>query len=304
VNADPVAAVRAVQDAAGLNANSLLRALYTKPAVCLTRLVMTPFSQLIRSITKTGSHHSVNAPDDWRQGRTLYGGISAALCLEAVLRDFSDLPPLRSAQIAFVGPATAEAQMHTQLLRQGKSASFIACDLMSDGQVATRALFCFGGERTIAPLIDAPSMPADLPPPDQCSDFFGGPFGPVFTQHFDMRRAKGPMPLSGADAADVYLWARHKDEAATRGAVALLALADAAPPAAIALPTSIKAISSMTWTLDFVAPQLCDQGDWWLCQSLAENNAHGYSAQSMAIWSETGEAVVRGRQTIAIFPVG
>ncbi len=257
---------------------------------------------LLQSIKHKNDGYHVNAPDDWRQGRTLYGGISAALCLEAVLREYPDLPPLRSAQLAFIGPALDDAVMQPRLLRQGKSAAFIACDLLSAGQVATRALFCFGSHRDIAPVIHAPVMPHDIPLPDACKDFFGGPFGPVFTQHFDMRRAKGPMVMSGAESADVYLWAKHKDPKTRAGAVALLALADVAPPAAMVLPKSIKAVSSMTWTLDFVAPEICDKSDWWLCRSMAETNAEGYSAQHMSIWSDQGHAVVLGRQTIAIFP--
>jgi hypothetical protein len=54
------------------------------------------------------------------QGRTTYGGCSAALCLEAakrLLRDqrhssgAAELPPLRSAQVAFVGPAGGDVQV-------------------------------------------------------------------------------------------------------------------------------------------------------------------------------------------------
>jgi hypothetical protein len=54
------------------------------------------------------------------QGRTTYGGCSAALCLEAakrLLRDqrhsagAAELPPLRSAQVAFVGPAGGDVKV-------------------------------------------------------------------------------------------------------------------------------------------------------------------------------------------------
>ena len=92
----------------------------------------------------------VTAGDDWRQGRTLYGGISAALSFAACNRLASDLPPLRSAQIAFVGPANGETVLVPRILRQGKSVRFLACDLMSEEMVATRALFAFGGERPSA----------------------------------------------------------------------------------------------------------------------------------------------------------
>lgn len=43
--------------------------------------------------------------EEWMQGRTTYGGLSAALCLAGTLSAHADLPPLRSAQVAFIGPA-------------------------------------------------------------------------------------------------------------------------------------------------------------------------------------------------------
>jgi acyl-CoA thioesterase len=262
---------------------------------------MTPFSHLLSTIASNGPHHRVNPPDDWRQGRTLYGGISAALCLEAVIRDYPDVPPLRSAQIAFVGPASGEAAMQTQLLRRGKSAAFVACDLTSDDAVMTRALFCFGGNRDTGALAAA-GPPVDLPGPDMATAFFDTDRRPVFAQHFDMRRASGPLPLSGAETADICFWARHVDPDAPGNAVSLLALADAAPPAAMAMLTSVTAISTMTWTIDILDPSYLSRSGWWLCRSTAETNADGYSAQSMAIWTETGAPVALGRQTVAIFP--
>jgi acyl-CoA thioesterase len=213
------------------------------------------------------------------------------------------LKQLRSAQIAFVGPAAGEAVMKTRLLRQGKSAAFVACDLESDGAVATRALFCFGAERsTDGPATASPPPP--LPAPEECGAFFNGPARPVFVQHFDMQLAAGPRPLTGSSETDIYFWGRHRDDAAPANSVSLLALADAAPPAAMSMLSSVSAISSMTWTIDVVAPELLNQSGWWLFHSRTETNGNGYSAQSMAIWDRELRPVALGRQTVAIFPAG
>ena len=98
---------------------------------------MTPLGQLIDSIADAGDgRFTVNASDDWRQGRTLYGGVSAGLCYAACERLVPDLPPLRSAQIAFIGPSGGEATLVPTVLRRGKSVTFMACDLLADGVVA------------------------------------------------------------------------------------------------------------------------------------------------------------------------
>ena len=61
---------------------------------------MTDFSELINGIHRDGDTWTADVSEDWRQGRTLFGGLSGALCLEAAKREFIDLPPLRSAQFA------------------------------------------------------------------------------------------------------------------------------------------------------------------------------------------------------------
>jgi acyl-CoA thioesterase len=88
---------------------------------------MTPLGNLIDSIAEDGAGRwSVNASEDWRQGRTLYGGVSAGLCFAACEKLVPDLPPLRSAQIAFIGPSGGEATLVPTVLRRGKSIILMA----------------------------------------------------------------------------------------------------------------------------------------------------------------------------------
>lgn len=166
---------------------------------------MTSFTELLYGIQSDADGHRVSAPSAWTQGRTLYGGLSAALCLEAVARDHPDLPQLRSAQIAFVGLAGGEVTMSTTLLRRGKSSAFANSDLSVDGAVATRALFCFGGDR---PSIDHARLePApNLPRPSECPPVFKPDRRPNFAQNFDMRLASGAPPASGASDAENFIW--------------------------------------------------------------------------------------------------
>ena len=86
------------------------------------------FSEVIGGLEQTGDEPGAmrgSAGDNWMQGRTMYGGLSAALCLEAAIRhgnkDGEDLAPLRSAMISFIGPAGAEFTTGAQTLRRGRS---------------------------------------------------------------------------------------------------------------------------------------------------------------------------------------
>ncbi len=260
---------------------------------------MMMFTDLLKSVTEDGPHWSATATPDWRQGRTLYGGASAALCLEACLRAGGPLPPLRSAQVSFIGPAAEALTLHPTVLRRGKSATFMGCDLMSDGQIATRAVFCFGEARPSAYARTAPRGP-EATAPDACGPFFHAERRPTFAQHFEARLVAGGAILSGSAEPDMLLWARHRDETAA-GPVALLALADVPPPAAYAIFTEPMMISTMTWMIDVLDTAAMASGGWKLLHCRAETVAEGYSAQAMTIWNADGAPVLAGRQSIAVF---
>ena len=81
------------------------------------------------------------------QGRTTYGGLSAALCLEAVQRTYPELPPLRSAHVSFAGPVGGTVSISTKLMRQGGSVCFISAELQGEKGLATHVVFCFGKDK-------------------------------------------------------------------------------------------------------------------------------------------------------------
>jgi acyl-CoA thioesterase len=261
---------------------------------------MTPFSTLIAGVAEGAGVYVAAVTDDWRQGRTLYGGLSAALCVAMAIRAVPDLPPLRSAQFAFIGPASGAVQASPSLLRRGRSAAFVSVDLMAEAGLATRALLCFGTARVSALSHDGLKMP-DVPPPQAYAAFFGRQGAPNFSQHFDAHLARGGALISGGADPDMMLWLRHRDRAAANDAVALLALADASPPAAMVMFTAPAPISTMTWMVDILAePPVADDG-WCLMRSAAEAVADGYSSQAMTIWSASGRPLIAARQSVAIF---
>lgn len=109
---------------------------------------VTLFSQILAAITRMADGFVVPISDDWRQGRTAYGGLSAALCVECAMRSIPDLPPLRSAQFSFVGPAQGELRIVTSLLRRGKTVAFVAADVSGESGLAVRATLSFGAARS------------------------------------------------------------------------------------------------------------------------------------------------------------
>ena len=255
---------------------------------------------MLATMSAVDDHHTITLPPDWLQGRTAYGGLSAALCVQAALRAFPDLPPLRSAQFAFIGPASGELRLTPRLLRQGKSAAFVGVDLEGDSGLAVRATLCFGAGRELPHDHRLHAMPGTSARAS-CPDFYAFDQRPNFMAHFEGRLAGGGLPLSGSLLPQMLVWLRHRDTHAPANLVSLIALADALPPVSFATFTEAVPISTMTWSIDLLAPQLDNPSGWWLVRGEAETLSEGYSAQTTVIWHPDGRAVLSARQHVAIF---
>ncbi|QYE32967.1 thioesterase family protein (plasmid) [Polymorphobacter sp. PAMC 29334] len=259
----------------------------------------TTFDALLAAMVHGEHGFTVEVPADWLQGRTAYGGLSAALCFEAAQRQSPDLPPLRSAQFAFVGPASGILTATPAILRQGKSTTFVGVDLSGEAGLAVRGLLCFGANRNSA--LDHWGLPApEAVDPETCPPFFSSPERPGFAHHFDGRLAAGARPRTPGADPDMLVWMRHRDPAPSL--TGFIALADALPPAAIVLfPAGMRPISTMTWTIDLLSDAPASLSGWWLIHNVAQNAASGCSAQDMTIWNDRREPVAAMRQTVAVF---
>ena len=238
-------------------------------------------------------------PSGWMQGRTTYGGLTAALTLDAARRHAPDLPPLTAATIAFLGPVGERASLHATTLRRGRSVSSIGVDAVSGGSLAARATFMFAAARASA-LAQAAAPAPFVPAPGNCAPFFADG-APAFAANFDYALASGAPPVSGAASADNLVWVRFRKPPACDATVALLALADALPPAIMSRFASPAPISTVTWSIVMATPAPATQGGWWLIRATSEFAIGGMSGQRLAIWNDEGAPVLLAQQAVAIF---
>lgn len=239
-------------------------------------------------------------PAAWMQGRTTYGGLTAALCLDAAM-PLAPGMPIRSAQVAFVGPVGGPVTCTPTLLRRGKNTVFVSVRMTGTEGVAAEAIFAFGTARASALRFENLPAPNVTAPDETPSYFTDTPNRPNFTRNFNMRMAAGTRPISGSDTGDVSIWMRHVDPAAPTDAVALLAIADAPPPAAMSMFTAPARVSSMTWMSEFLTDDITTKDGWFLARHVADMARDGYSSQAMTLWNSSGEPMMIGRQTIAVF---
>jgi acyl-CoA thioesterase len=188
-----------------------------------------------------------------------------------------------------------------EVLRQGKNTVFTSVRMTGEDGVLAEAIITFGAPRA-STLDFAHLPPPEVSAPEAASAFFRKEGqGPTFAQNFDMHLAGGHAPMSGAALADISIWMRHRDPATRNDAVALLALADAPPPAAITMCTAPGRFSSMTWMAEFLTETIETEDRWFLSRHVGQTAGNGYSSQEMTMWNSKREPVMVGRQTIAIF---
>ena len=266
----------------------------------MTQTAGTPFRMMMQSLAPGEGGLVIDLPEDWLQGRTAYGGLTGALCVEAAARLNPDLPPLRSAHFALAGPASGRLIVTAEVIRRGKSAVVIEASVTGEAGPAARALLTYGGVRE-SRVMRTGEAPPVLPPPEDCTAFFAPDRAPGFARHFDVRLAGGARPMTPEAEPRIAVWIRHGDGEAPAGAPALVALADAVPSAALVLFPEFAPFSTMTWSLDFTTDAPSSASGWWLLDSRIDAASGGYAAQDMSLWNDAGQLVARARQMVAVF---
>lgn len=255
---------------------------------------MTALAEIIGGLRPDGDGWRGMVPPTWQQGRTAYGGLSSALALHAAMAVEPDLPPLRSAQISFIGPLSGEIAIRATKLRRGRNAAFVQADVTGEAGLGVRATFVF-----MAPIVSTLSLDADttppFPPPGPGAKTCFGVEAVPFTRNFEMVDQR-----DGTGPAEWLRWVRLRERDGIDPAVAFMAVADCLPPAAIKLVGGPAPLSSMTWLVNLLAPPVTRDG-WWLLHAVADHAKDGASSQRMAIWNADGDAVAEQMQSVAIF---
>ncbi|HEX7856477.1 MAG TPA: thioesterase family protein [Sphingobium sp.] len=261
---------------------------------------MSSLHETIAMLAQDGEDYRIEAPELWAQGRTLFGGMTAALSHGAIGRAYGDLGPLRSAQFSFIGPASGQLRFRPELLRRGRSSAVVGVDCWNEEGLAARSTFFFGAARESAVTHDYMKR-LDVPPPEECEPFTRTS-KPLtgFLARFETRLAAGSRILQPGNKPEFAVWARLRDGEGGDPVTALLAFADCLPCAAWVDFPKPAPVSTMSWTVDFHHPLPPSRG-WHLIWSSSEAAAEGYSLQDMRVYNAAGEPLIAARQAVAIF---
>src|SRR5579885_642692 len=259
------------------------------------------FSEVTDSMQPQGEGWTAQAGEDWTQGRSLFGGLQAALCVKAMRAALPGLPPLRTLQTAFVAPVPPGAvRLCARRLRQGKSAVQVEARIVDGEATLCLALGVFGAARPSAVRL-APPPPAPAQDPDARVLPYWPGVTPAFTQHFAMRWLRGGLPFQGARQADQLIEMELRDPAPL-GEAQVLAFADVIPPIALSWLDKPAPGSSMSWMIELYAERfdhLPPRG--WRFDAQLVAAADGYTSQTGTLWAPDGSAVALSRQSMVVF---
>jgi acyl-CoA thioesterase len=244
---------------------------------------------------------TVAVPDDWMQGRSIFGGLQAAIALRAMRPIVSGEAPLRVLQVAFVAPIGGSVNARAEILRSGKSATHAEVRLYDGASLTAIVVGVFGFRRPsrIEIVPEQVAAPSTHPVDFVYADYEG--FAPKFTQHFSMRWLRGGLPFSGSPVRDAVIEVGLNDSAPTSEAH-VLAIADSPPPVALSMLESFAAGSSLTWTIEFLRDRVTDLPlTGWRLDAGVTAGRDGYTSQSVMVWGPRGEPVALSRQSMVIF---
>ena len=259
----------------------------------------TPFSVLISRIQAGEGRSLLEVPDDWLQGRTLFGGLQAVVGL-AAMRSLAPAAPLRSLQVTFLAPVPGgpvRAQAH--ILRSGKSATHVEARIVDGDKTLAVMVGVFGLERTSAVTL-RPRQPAVTPENPVELPWIPG-VTPNFTQHFKARWVVGGPPWSGAVRPDNVIELAMRDSGKVTESH-VLAMADFIPPIALSYLNTPVAAASLNWMLELLPEDVSALPlEGWRIDAQMTAAHGGYINQSLILWGPGGVPVALGRQTMVMF---
>ena len=255
------------------------------------------FEELLAPITGQPGEIHLPSAEDWMQGRTLYGGFSTLLAYTAAIRQFPDLPPLRSAQVAFIAPVGDRFETRVEMVRQGRNVTQLRSDLLVDGKPAQSTFMVFGTEREPNALHPAPRIDP-WPGAPEDNDPVPSPKEKHFIGNYELRRAQD---TSGPGAPLVRRWFRLREQPDLDPVSLFVLIGDTLPPGSMRAMRRQGPLSSINWMFNILNPEATTRDGWWLAETASDHADHGYSSERLRLWNADGDLMMTGMQAAAIF---
>ncbi len=264
---------------------------------------MTSLAAILAALQSQHNGFCYTVGDDWLQGRTVFGGLIAALANDSMRRKIPADRPLRALQIVYVGPnSPGMVAFEPCILRAGKAVTLASCTVRSGGEVSATVTAMYGMARQS--MLNIQPSAATLPvSADQITDVPRRSGMPGFTQHYHQRWARGATPFSRATDSHMSVFVRYRGEEIQRTSEShALALMDAIPTPALALLEKPGPASTLSWTLEILDHQFdFDVDGWWRLDAAVDAAADGYVTHSGVVINPAGRVAAISRQVVVVY---
>ncbi|MDT0594178.1 acyl-CoA thioesterase [Glaciecola petra] len=241
---------------------------------------------------------------DWSQGRTIYGGLSAALLYAAAKPYVDNERLLRSMTCNFVGPLLSQQAftISVEIIRAGKNVSQVQARAIQDGKICVVSQFCFGQSRESKIEVLNHEV-SNMPLPKKGKFIPQIPkVTPKFLKHFELAFTDGGVPFTGQKASHIHGWMRYKTTPKTLSDAHIIGIIDAWPPTVLQMLRWPAPASTVSWNLEFIHPHRpLNPEDWFAYKVNTRQAAGGYAHTEATIWDSHDEVIALSRQTVAVF---
>lgn len=259
-------------------------------------------------LQQVAAGNSLTIDASWGQGRTTFGGLSAALLVHKMQQQYSaNDDVLRSLSVNFCGPLLTEqaCKISTQELRSGKSVSHFQGQIIQEDKLVTQVAACFSKNRESKIVVDTASKELGEPGEGKRLPYIKG-LTPEFTQHIDFAYHSGGFPFTNSKDNYLHGWMRFKDIEGELSNAHLVALIDAWPPATTIKLRGPAPSATVTWALNLVTPlaELATPltGDAWLWYEAEITQAgHGYGHTQAKIYTADGTLLAISNQLVVAY---
>ena len=261
---------------------------------------------LIPLYQKIEQHEWIDIPQGWLQGRTVYGGLVAAMLIHKARFTIADSSKkLLNCSVTFVGPVQqSPVKLTAEILRQGKSVTSIEVRLWQDDAVQSILLASFGALRDSEIHVNQEISAPDYSPVSELRIFSDNPLAPECMKQFELAWGEGKYPFSASEQPDFGGWFRfnshiHENRCATEAD--LLALFDVWPPGVLPLFNMPAPASSLTWQITFLHSTNYQLQDWLKYKVVTDFAENGYATEYAHVWDAKNRLIAISRQTVTIF---
>lgn len=269
---------------------------------------ITPLAQLLDQCEREGQRVQFSVPEDWQQGRTMFGGLLSVMAVQAMRHVCGSDWPLRSLQANFVGPVNpGVVQVDVTLLRQGKNirqvqAQIVQIDAQGQEQVAGVLLAAFGVARESTLPTLRPTQGAVA---KSIEESFPWPYipglTPPYTRHLEFRHAEGGIPFSGEDSWLSRTYVRLINNAGIDTELQAVMLTDSGATPALAQVKGYTPSSSVSWALELRPVSVAQQDGHWRMDKDALAVGDGFVNEKTTLWTPCGQLAALGYQVVAVY---